>query len=949
MLRRALAFLALFLGSLGLLLWLDPETGGLDLGSSKGHTVVAEGGERGNAMLKGRGEYTHFKGNRRQYELRFEDSEGPSEDVTLKDLAIRLFDEQDDALVAEVQSLRGFTRLLQGADALEANLDSQIRFEDVAVSLVSGSKLVPLTLATDWLQGDLEAGWFETEARATVTGSGIEGEGTGLSMDQSEGLLRFDKDARASITVGTSSPGTIASGGPLEIRRASDDSLWVVADRQAFLSIEGTDTMQLQARTIEAVGRLLRNAETGEEAVRFDSLDARGEVELRVRGNVLTGQRAEFELDPAGNLLSVRLSGAPTGTLVVEGGELGPGQSETLRIWGDGPLVVGQVGGLAFQMGGPAQLEWRDAELWAAGGISSRSEGEGGSASIRAWTDVELVRGPWKLSAPELTGVASGRRLDVTTQGGSRLEGTASQGEELLLLAQSGFQFNLEDELWEVTRAENVNLLWDDGTPLTASADRLIEFRPDGPQFTAEGSVEVLSNEQFLRGERLTVRGQEFLDLEGSVDEGGYLQRVQFDLPEGRVRALRVTRDGNLLTAAGGVLADLAVEGLRLDVKGDTLEVRGPLDRPDSGVGRPVEVLAEGNVSAEMAPAGVEDSERAYSLTSSWLRVRREPLPGEGEALTRIWARGTVRSRITEFDGDYRVRAESLDAELFDPYQAVDDTQDEVLAQLFRGSLLAEGDVLVEKLDGDMFTGYGQRFTLDDQGRGVLEAEPGGATRSKGQLLTGESFEMTAGRLQFDSTRFNALDPRILILGQEGAQDDAESLALAELVASAHSMEATPRRLSFEGDAQLSARTIDGQQWFLAAEQARFDRRPNAGTEGGFTTLEELVAEQDVLVRFPAGEEANGDRLVADPLTQKVRLTGRCRMNTDQLFMVYEWVEYDAVTGAVQPGPGFVAGRRRDFRPPPSAEDFDQGEDPPTTGDGSSESGSSESGEGRRP
>ena len=202
--------------------------------------------------------------------------------------------------------------------------------------------------------------------------------------------------------------------------------------------------------------------------------------------------------------------------------------------------------------------------------------------------------------------------------------------------------------------------------------------------------------------------------------------------------------------------------------------------------------------------------------------------------------------------------------------------------------------------------------------------------------------------------RFSARDPRILIRGQEGAKDDAESMALAELVASAHSMEATPRRLSFDGDAQLSARTVDGQQWFLAAEQARFDRRPSADAEGGFTSLEELVAEQDVLVRFPAGEEANGDRLVADPLTQKVRLTGRCRMNTDQLFMVYEWVEYDAVTGAVQPGPGFVAGRRRDFRPPPSAEDFDQGEDPPTTDDdpsdsGPSESGPSESGEGRRP
>ncbi len=944
MLRRALAFLALFLGSLGLLLWLDPQTGGLKLGGSRAKVVDATGSERGSAMLKGRGEYTHFKGNRRQYELRFEDSEGPSEKVALKDLAIRLFDETDDRLVAEVQSARGFTRLLQGADALEANLDSEIRFEDVAVTLVSGSRLVPLTLTTEWLQGDLEAGKFETEARATVTGSGIEGEGTGLSMDQSEGRLRFDKDARASITVGTSSPGTIASGGPLVIRRGRDDSLWVVADRQAFLSIEGTDTMQMQARTIEAVGRLLRDEATGEEAVRFDSLDARGEVELRVRGNVLTGQRAEFELDPAGNLLSVRLSGAPSGTLVVEGGELGPGQSETLRIWGDGPLVVGQVGGLAFQMGGPAQLEWRDAELWAAGGISSRSDGEGGSANIRAWTDVELVRGPWKLSAPELSGEASGRRLDVTTQGSSRLEGTTTQNEQLLLLAQSGFQFNLEDEAWEVTRAERVNLLWDDGTPLTASADRLLEFRPDGPQFVAEGSVEVLSDEQFLRGERLTVRGETFLDLEGSVDEGGFLQRVQFDLPEGNVRALRVTRDGDLLTAAGGVLADLALEGLRLDVKGDSLEVRGPLDSPTAGVGRPVEVLAEGNVSADLAPVAAADDGRAYSLTSSWLRVRREPLPGEGEALTRIWARGTVRSRITEFDGDYRVRADSLDADLYDPYQALDDANDEVLAQLFRGSLVAEGEVLVEKLDGNVFTGFGQRFTLDDQGRGVLEAEPGGATRSKGQLLTGESFEMTAGRLQFDSTRFSALDPRILILGQKGGAADASSMALAELVASAQRMEATPRRLEFEGDTQLSARTLDGQRWFLAARTARFDRRPGADRDAGFTSLDELVAEDEVLVRFPEGEEANGDRLVADPLTQKVRLTGRCRMNTDQLFMVYEWIEYDAVTGAVQPGPGFVAGRRRDFRPPPNAEDFEESEEDGEAADGGAEGSSSGAG-----
>ena len=97
-------------------------------------------------------------------------------------------------------------------------------------------------------------------------------------------------------------------------------------------------------------------------------------------------------------------------------------------------------------------------------------------------------------------------------------------------------------------------------------------------------------------------------------------------------------------------------------------------------------------------------------------------------------------------------------------------------------------------------------------------------------------------------------------------------------------------------------------------------------------------------VRFPAGGEANGDRLIADPLTQKVLLTGRCRMNTNQLFMVYEWVEYDAATGTVQPGPGFVAGRRRDFRPPPSAEDFERSDSLPIADDESSESG-----EGRQP
>lgn len=927
MLRRTLAFLALFLGSLGLLLWLDPQTGGIEFGEAQGAEIEQAGPERGDAMLKGSGEYTHFRGTSRQYELRFDDSTGPGEDVTLEALAIKMFARDGNSLVAGVNATRGFTRLLQGADALEANLDSNIRFEEVEVEMVSGSRLVPLTLVTDWLQGDLEVGRFETDARAEVEGSGIQGEGTGLLLDQDSGLLRFASDAFAKITVGTTAPGTIASGGALEIRAEPDGSLWVSADNQALLSIEGTDTMQLQARTIEAVGRLLRNEDTGEEAVRFDHLDARGEVELRVRGNVLTGQRAEFELDPEGNLISVRLSGAPTGTLVAEGGELGEGESESIHIWGDGPLIVGLAGGLAFQMGGPAQLEWRDVELWAAGGISSRSDGEGQPASIRAWNDVELVNGPWKLTAPEMFGEASGRRLEVETRGTSRIEGQASQGEELLLLAQSGFGFVLEDESWEVTRAEGVNLLWNDGTPLSANADELLDFRPDGPSFIAQGNVEVLSNEQFLRGERLTVRGRDFLDLEGVVDSAGYLERVQFDLPEGRVRALRVTRDGDLLTASGGVLADLSVEGLRLDVEGDSLRVTGPLESPPDGVGRPVEVLAEGNVSASLAPQGFGDAQRAYSLTSSWLRLRREPLAGEGEARTRIWARGTVRSRITEFEGDYRVRAETLDAELFDPYQQVADANDEALAQLFRGSLVAVGEVLVEKLDGDNFTGFGQRFTLDDQGRGVLEAEPGGATRSKGQLLTGESFEMTAGRLEFDSTHFSALDPRILIVGKQPTEGGDRSMQLAELVASAQRMEATPRRLIFEGDSQLSARTVDGQQWFLAAESSRFDRRPGTAAEGGFTSLEELVADEEVLVRFPSGEEANGDRLVADPLTQKVRLSGRCRMSMDQLFMVYEWVEYDAVTGAVQPGPGFVAGRRRDFRPPPRPEDFEEQED----------------------
>jgi hypothetical protein len=938
MIKQALGFVALFGLGLGVLFWLDSRQSskgpGIDLGPLEEPPPPEALGEAapGITMIpRGRFSLVQYAEGQagsagRSIEFTAGDS-GPGEDrrVLLEDLTIRMFDPETDALVVEILADRGSTELEEpGKDVSEVSLSSLVELSGVTVKLLRGSRLVPLVLTSDELSGDLSRGRFVTPGRADIAGSGISAQGHGLTLDESQGLIAFERDANTVVRAEGGQPSRLACAGALEIRQGPGSgarTIRIEAQDRALLAVEGVTPLTLQAGRIEIDGRLEeQDSGPADGGFRFEKLGARGDVELRADGHSFRSQGAEFELSEAGQLQHAKLVGSPLGKLRLPESQAGPvvvgGQVE---LWGEGPLRVDWGATPTFQMAGPAELRWRGASLWASGGLAARPPVGAGSEAgteFRAWTGVELDFEGWQVRTENLEGrlfeLGDTGRLELETQGHSRIEGRTEAGETLDLLARGGFDFHAEGQTWLVPEAREVafNLNNPSGTSsLSGQALRLFDFDAERRSFRASGEVEVHSGPDYLTGESVEVLGVEDFTLIGRpAGEGLPAVPVRFESRFGSIVAMQVERRMDSIEGRGAVHALFAGPQLTLDLDCEALSLsgRGLLSLEGDGPhedrwSAPVLLLARGDVRAK-----ADSQERNFLIRSGTLRLLRTPLVDSREFRSDLQARGAVDVSFKDAMGHFKLLAAEFDALFFDPFERPEDTAADSWRSEGRGNLAARGDVQLEKVDSPPLTGRGDRFELDHQSRGRLSAREGGQVSTAGYLPgNGEPFTLRAREFSFEPQRLVADLPEIVIVGAEQRPAGQEgAFALKELEADARRLVATPEAIVFSEDVHFVAHTPEGKRWTLDSGEARFDRLdPTALQDGPFDHLE---AAQRVRLAFSEGPTLSGDRLSANTLTGLVRVDGTPATARNEFLFSAQWIEIDTRNFLLRAGPGFM-------------------------------------------
>ena len=928
MIRRTLVFLLLFGGGLMALQQFFgvklPTQWGSPKRSFPEHArtgAVVTGEEFGTAVLlvSGATVYSRYVqlGDRGvpRYRLVAQDSETDAEgSVILRDLTLELFDAEDGELTVLLSAARGRTRLESDSGQVEPSLSNQISFEDVTIELVRGSRLVPLVMTSDFLEGDLVRRRFTTPTRAVVKGSGLDAEGSALDLDLTSGRIEFASEARCTVMAGPSGRGRLVSAGPMLIERfdpGDESRLKVVAQRRALLVVEGEDSLSLDARRIEIVGHAdqseaptedeASSAAEKDEALIFESLFAEGEATLRTSGHRFQGQRVDFQMAPDGELGSARLTGGPEAYLaldapVVDGQpvEVQPsGEPEILRVWGESTMDLTLAPEVSVTVAGPAQLDWRDTELWAAGGLSGTPATDDQPASFRAWSGVEAHFAGWTLKTLELDGKIDVDQLEITTIGESEVTGVTRAGEELQLIAYDSLTFVARDDRWTVPSAGRIALSLQSDPPIAASADRLIGFDPETLDFVAEGSVELTTRGDLLRGARVIAQGVDDITI-GSDGE----RRVVYVSRRGEVLAHEITRTPGRIQADGDVDAQLTLEDLSSRVTAGHVELLGDFDENTTvqSLGR-TELTAAGGVVATLAQGAA-----AFDLTGENLRILRVPVGERDLVMTELRVSGAVEAVTSGSYGNYKLRSDQLDGLLYGRGSGV---LEPGVDQDSQGELVAEGKVHLESLGEPELIAQGGRLVLLEGGVGTLDPGPLGTVVAEGRLpATGRPFTLEAQALQFSPEELIAQRPELEL---ETPSTALEPSPLDGLQATAVRLEARPEALTFDGDVSFVGRLPSGSTWTLRADGADFIGDPS-NDGGAAPRLARMVADGNVRMAFSDGPTAEGDRLTARTWSGVIHLLGRPAIiqQPGGVRTGAEWFKIDAREYLIESGPGWA-------------------------------------------
>lgn len=845
--KRVLAFLLLFGVGLALLLWLDRSRGGesplLEPTPEQDEADPAQDGPGAlpdepepqgfEAEISGRQTFLALdpETGKRRYRFEAEDMTPGEEglyDATGVTVVVFEVDEASGESVPATTMVaeRGRLRLVVGARVALGD-EGRVLLEEVTVTQQRGGVLVPLVFEAPRLEVDIDGRSFRSieEDVVTVTGQGLEAEGTGLVVEGASERFVFRSGGRiaflgvASEEVDPQAPRSVEldtrdSGGEVRVERLEDGGAQATTRARgrlvAQLPPDPEDPAATTTATVDADGlEILARPDEGGLLI-AERAEARGNVDA-VRGrDRYRGQRADLELNPDGTLAQVVLEGEPRLDLVVEQRARGRVRLVPVVVSGEGPLVAELEGPLRFDLAGRSRLEAVEegAVITATEGIEGEVVPEGRHGEFLARGEVRLVEARFQLETPELFARVPGdqeRALDLEARGRTI---ASSEEPPLTLVAEQGLELQRRGELWVLPVAREVMVRETGEREWTLRAGLLRDVNWLTRSFEVQ---EGLAFEGFgvrAGGDSASVRGPERLDLRGSEAERAWI----------------------LATGEEAVVhADLLLR--RADTEGrETLRGEGEVEVDVKGPEG--SLLVEADV-AELV-LGPPGARRTFELESSGVR----------------------RAVVERPEDTTRLASRELSAD---------------------GTLAADGTPVLERLvartevelsHSGVLTvdGVGDRFEVLADGRARLSADAGERVSTWGLLQDGElPYEMTAEWVEYapPAAAGSGEDPdRERLRGELTAQAPHVVLQTVLLPISplgdlplqgpgqdTRSTDARARRLvarsdgiELEGEVHVEGRDRDGRLLTVDAARAFLvpATTPRAGAPAALQDIEEL-------------------------------------------------------------------------------------------------------------
>lgn len=801
---------------------------------------------------------------------------------------------------------------------LSVAYQKRVELENVFARVFTGLPLVPLTFRAPIATFAIDEAstppreLLTSPERIVLESPRMDAQGRELELDLAKGSLAFARDGEMSFRESGAIVATLSSAGPLTAERRSaiqPASVELDARQAARVQLLGARPSELAAEHVRVVGSEPASADAG---LVLDRLTAEDDVVWTAEGGVFHAGEAALDFDARGRFVSATLAGEPRARLVIQSKQAdssAPGAR--VEIAGTGPLVVAEEPETAeravgIRMGGPATATLAGGPggaLQSQGALLARLFPERGSGTLRAEGGVVLEHPRANLEAAALELEVEPGPLDIPsvhgkTTGGARVVGTLADGREFTLTASGTIEIASEGDHWRVEKADGVVLSVADPDGFRARAASVVDFDPERFTLTANGAVHLESSAGVLHGERLTLRGPRSFVLE---DPSG--EPVTFDGDLGHAEAVRIEGQGERLSAAGSVRANLlwssgAERRDRYDVECDELVLERSEELDLDGVTRRrrFELDARGAVGAQVYSGG------------ETTRVRCGRLHGvHHERVLRVGEQDVLQASDSHVEALESVDAyvEIEDARLHSLCDRLELDREELADQPASHRARCSGSVRFTsegrfRTEGTPprstpyhLTGEGDELVLEGLASGRLAPLPGGRAKLAGTLPTDERpFELLADWFAFSPGReLVAVQPEITLAASPETAS-GRPLEIGGMRVRAARLVATDERADFEGPVVASGTTRAGDAWTL--ETGSLSLSGVARTESGTAALSAFAAEGGVAFHLGETLVATGRSLFASDALGTLRLEGApARLETPAFAAESDWVEVD--------------------------------------------------------
>lgn len=846
----------------------------------------------------------------------------------MHELVIKLFDPKTGVERADLVSPLSRLKLVLAAGSPRLSDTEPVRLTNVDLTLHEGGPVTPIKLKIPVLDWNVQSGKFRSDDRVHITGTGLVGDGSGLSGAIGESSFDLLRDAKIQLTIendpkSTSKSAertvTLSSGlnGPIRAKKIDKDGrefIDVTASDDAIFAVTGSEPLTIQAKTIHMVGRKL--SATGNE-YEIVSADADGAVTATSRGDTFRAQHAdfafgagskltrmtldrdvvlnvgpdvfysdhaEFEFDATlGALTQATLTGAPRAD--VEVGRLLPADQHpelhTARavLTGAGPLVVKPKGDVEVDMIGPAKLEVRDLALvlTAEQRLVAHTSSGHVSGNLTTTGASELTYGDAHMKSDALvvdyeTAANGAAIVHAKSPGATRIDGTSEDGRPFEFVATGGLEASGTDRELLVPIAHGVTISTPEPKGGVAQAKIVRDFDWKKRTFTAEDDVTFDTAQGSGRAQRAEARSRDEMVLYGTDKVPAHYAFHRSNAADSKrdVRAEADAREihafSDHVEASGDVQAFVESKASRLDLSGDDLTLR----------------IAPEDALDPRAPRKFHAEVTARENAKPDERIHAKLVRGDETA--------DVRGGHIVVDGSVE---ESKDGVTKSTVTATELSADRDVALVYRG----RGD-----LDGQ-----GDLFTLDKEGRGRLSAGAGRRVHAKGRMVgTILPYTIDADWIEFDKHHVEASQVRVLLDAttakakaidasapkvEPAPQGPGESTALLHELR-AQKIRADEREILLSGAAHIEGVTLQDEPWTLDAGSIRMGG--DFSDQRAITTdkILSLVAEGGFAAKLGLDMEAEGERLNGVP--GKLRIEGRpAHLSMLAADWRSAWIEYD--------------------------------------------------------